>query len=1549
LKNKKSNNKDIYFVRVKRRVIIMVLFRRKERSNKLISIGIIILMVFSMFFIAIPFNSYNVQADYVHHSVGNLDLMTLTDWGSLGYPLKYKDVEQIAKWMPYLGHAVAGLVFDQADYNHGPASYGIADSVDSGVGQYHNDVSNSDFNVKSEDANIRLVIDDNTMQKSYCSFTQVGDYNVEPIGVSNDVRIHQTAWTLSDKDWAIIEWKVQNLNGSDLTDVNIGFMCWVTGNVNDGWQSEKGVGGDKGDDIDYWDSMDDIYYVRDDFGTGDVLGFSSAVPLNPFNHYYSSDSYYFGDDVSLYSALTGPSGLIGGPGGSEINALVSWNNNTIQTSSNMTFAMVIAYGSNVTALKKHIVEAQDFYYKETVGVHITEFQDSSSPSQRIEVFNFGDLTQNLLNWEFQNKTGASLTGNWIPDSILQSGDHRYLDVTSGILDPEGDIIYLYDNLSICIDYVAFGQFGRAPDPINGESASRIWNFQQDRYINEWTMTITGITAVSFGSRNNVPEINKDPPIVLNEVLFYNNTQEKFIEIWCISDGAENISDFRIIADSDYTIPEPILLSKYVPAYSINETTGSSLFSTLTASGDNIYLFNDTGVLFDMVGWNSTHIIDTTIKRIPDGNGTYDGYDDLSSHIAGWKFSQNPSPPSILIKMDQKKAGNINSIVSFNLTITNLKNDNDIVDIILVSSQPNNWSVTFLAGDGTSRPLTDTNGDPNGYVDIGLMKPAGLTIRESVNIFVNISIPSDPVTDCEFTEIAVQSSTNPSFCNDTVFLTTEVAPYINVNKTADPKTIFVENIGYPNEAQITLNLTGAGISQPIQKPQDTVFVIDSSASMFTNDPLSYRISGTKKYIDKMKDFDRAASVGFGHDNDYLFAFGAWLTQDMVDHPLGYGWGPHHFRNTDENNITSIKSDVDSLDWEGSSTNIELALQIALQELIPGYVPTQPWIPTARPFPPDQPGIDDGIRYGNSSHMWIIILLTDGIPSHPLNYTDDEVAVASANNVAIYTIGLGSGVNGTYLNQSIAQPTGGEYVYAAQAEDINDAYDKIRKMMISKIAGSAIPAQPMVTDIIPEVLTVNISSISPSPLFVGDDGQGNTMIQWEIDSINVSESWVATYNVSSKYLLLNQNVTHYPYATVDYLSWDDRIVSLPIPSDYISCIGSIIPPLLHIYVSPDKNDIILYWDPPPSPDIDHYLIYRAESQIGFDFSSVWIDTSIDNESNEASPIPLRTMWNDTNAARFGDSNFEEEYYYIIRAVNVLGEVSSTSRTVGKWTKTFQEGISTFSLPLEPIFPIYTDNLTTNMNADYIRYLDLTTHTWVVHNQGDGTSNNVEMILGQGYEVKFSNDTNYTFCGMPAAMINYDDDSGFIGFDCSSDAKNLTVIVEPNGDVILTWQEPSGIGINDSYEIYYSNSRDGFFGYYGIDYFSVCSPVGYGINSATHFGASANNPGARLYYQVVPLSALGVRGASTYSIGIWTEEYLSEYDTFGIPLRTETEYSADWYCDNIPDTVGINYFKTTYQLWFWHSTIMPEGAFDPILEMTVGYQISTSSTTKFTFIGI
>ncbi|UCF08686.1 MAG: DUF3344 domain-containing protein, partial [Thermoplasmata archaeon] len=293
-----------------------------------------------------------------------------------------------------------------------------------------------------------------------------------------------------------------------------------------------------------------------------------------------------------------------------------------------------------------------------------------------------------------------------------------------------------------------------------------------------------------------------------------------------------------------------------------------------------------------------------------------------------------------------------------------------------------------------------------------------------------------------------------------------------------------------------------------------------------------------------------------------------------------------------------------------------------------------------------------------------------------------------------------------------------------------------------------------------------------------------------------------------------------------------------------------PTLYINISQNRNDVILSWYPPSNPGIDYYLIYRSESQVGFDFTDPWVNTSMQYEPGESSPIPLRTVWNDTDAALpSNETNYKEQYYYILRSVNIHGGMSRTSRTVGKWTRCFLQGVSSFSLPLAPIYTCTIDNLTALMNASYIKYKDLNTHTWMRHDLKGGENNNTVMRLGEGYVVKFAKKTNHTFTGMPAAMIIYDDDNGFPGFDPYNEARNLTVNIEPNGEVNLTWDEPSIMGPGDWYVVYYSNSRVGFFGILGVDYFMVCQKIKFGMNTALHIDASANRSDTQLYYMVIP----------------------------------------------------------------------------------------------------
>jgi hypothetical protein len=394
--------------------------------------------------------------------------------------------------------------------------------------------------------------------------------------------------------------------------------------------------------------------------------------------------------------------------------------------------------------------------------------------------------------------------------------------------------------------------------------------------------------------------------------------------------------------------------------------------------------------------------------------------------------------------------------------------------------------------------------------------------------------------------------------------------------------------------------------------------------------------------------------------------------------------------------------------------------------------------------------------------------------------------------------------------------------------------------------------------------------------------------------------------------------------------------------------ILPPTPYINVSQNSEDIFLTWDPPMALDLNHYLIYRSTSQTDFDFNLVWVNTSTDVCGFEALPSPLRTNWTDSYAAKPDDPNYKKEYYYIIRAVNDDGDVSYTSRTVGKYTRVFPNGISSFSLPLQPHGFIDTDTLTSEMDAEYIRYLNSTTHNWNQHDLCGGSINNTEMRLGEGYEIKFQSETTFTFCGLPAAMIRYEDIS--CGFDVSpgGNAGELTASVNSVSEtVVVKWEEAMGMGSFDQYLILRSTKRDGFWGAEDVDFIEL---VTLPFNVLFYLDEGNATAGSQLYYMIVPLNSSTLkRGSSSYSIGIWTKEFETEYDTFGLPLKLTEDKTADWFCDNIPNSVGINYHNSAYQRWRWHSTRMPEGAFDPVLEIAEGYQISTTNVTKFSFIGI
>jgi Mg-chelatase subunit ChlD len=114
----------------------------------------------------------------------------------------------------------------------------------------------------------------------------------------------------------------------------------------------------------------------------------------------------------------------------------------------------------------------------------------------------------------------------------------------------------------------------------------------------------------------------------------------------------------------------------------------------------------------------------------------------------------------------------------------------------------------------------------------------------------------------------------------------------------------------------------------------------------------------------------------------------------------------------NNYNQIKNDLTGIPPPGGSTYMGEAMQAGINEIITN---------------------------GQSGHLHVIILLTDG----DSNGAMDPVTVAQTaadNNILIYTIGLGPGANNVLL-KLIADITGAKNFTAQTAEDLRGIYQLI----------------------------------------------------------------------------------------------------------------------------------------------------------------------------------------------------------------------------------------------------------------------------------------------------------------------------------------------------------------------------------------------------------------------------------------------------------------------------------------------------------------------------
>jgi hypothetical protein len=193
--------------------------------------------------------------------------------------------------------------------------------------------------------------------------------------------------------------------------------------------------------------------------------------------------------------------------------------------------------------------------------------------------------------------------------------------------------------------MSFGCDGYPPDPPPNESIARIYGGAM--YTNDWNRDATPTFGDGLGpdysdEENDPPGIEPWPFTRINEVMFNPNSEKMFIELISFLDPG-NLNGTQIVCDSVYTLGDYLVVDEdQKNYYTLYEDSFPAGFD-VTPTQDNIYLYNKDGMLMDMVGWNSSHDFNKSVRRNFEGIGDFDGWNDVTTEGAGWSFNNAPTP------------------------------------------------------------------------------------------------------------------------------------------------------------------------------------------------------------------------------------------------------------------------------------------------------------------------------------------------------------------------------------------------------------------------------------------------------------------------------------------------------------------------------------------------------------------------------------------------------------------------------------------------------------------------------------------------------------------------------------------------------------------------------------------------------------------------------------------------------------------------------------------------------------------------------------------
>jgi len=381
--------------------------------------------------------------------------------------------------------------------------------------------------------------------------------------------------------------------------------------------------------------------------------------------------------------------------------------------------------------------------------------------------------------------------------------------------------------------------------------------------------------------------------------------------------------------------------------------------------------------------------------------------------------------------------------------------------------------------------------------------------------------------------------------------------------------------------------------------------------------------------------------------------------------------------------------------------------------------------------------------------------------------------------------------------------------------------------------------------------------------------------------------------------------------------------------------------------DDDDVFLSWH--FVLGADYYYIYGGPSPETIDFK-----------------FPLGKS-SDPDWTHRNILNEYDEYFYIIRSVDIRDWQGTSSYILGFRSIEFKAGYNTFSLPLAP-FEInnadwYLDDMLpdTNLNGNLFRY-NSSSQKWIGHPKGlpEGL-NDFKLKVGITYMFHTSEDIKYTFVGRPGKSIKYIDgieDDIRIGLDIGF-SRSLSLELTENG-ILLNWNSTDMISKFervDHYNIYRSPTR-GLFGFGNL----IWSTPHLRPDIRTYIDSDpVTMQDGELYYIIVPVNTFGREGSSTYSVAIAKRSYRQGYNSFALPYEMNLnvsqilvefspgQESSVEFPENENNTFNVFFhYNMSAQKWVGIPALMPPEFKHYKIEFGNGYLVYTSKTNiNFSFI--